>query len=69
MSAPVTPLDPACPQGVAVADRLTRTLGRIEYEISQRATAGDDWGSGGTHPPRPRPPQPPTPPPREQEAA
>lgn len=67
MSTPVTPLDPASPQGIAVATRLAHTLGRIEYELAQ--AAGDNWGAGGTHPPRPRPPQPPTPPPREQDKA
>lgn len=33
------PLDPASPQGRAVAARLTRTLAAIELEINQREAA------------------------------
>lgn len=34
------PLDPKSPEGIAVAERLTRTLARIELEIDRREAAG-----------------------------
>ncbi len=35
----VVPLDPASPKGIAVAEKLEKTLGEIWYAICQRRAA------------------------------
>jgi hypothetical protein len=64
MSQIVTPLDPASPEGRALAARWTRTLAVIEREIEERehragSTGGAGSGPGG--PAGPRPAEPPRP--------
>lgn len=38
------PLDPKSPEGIAVAERLTRTLARIQVAIAERERAAAQAG-------------------------